>query len=181
MELSKSQHTLELVKELLDDLELGSTSGEQLILKASRLARIAGDEEIKQWLKFELGGYNGRNNTSIKYMGITGRWINKDKKEGFWASLAQIEAKIEAEKSKLAVMRIPDDNHNLAAQTTAQTMSNTANEIAMFSGIRSKVKARLHSFVSEVYYEKVFDNLSESIFESYKKDVDNLISASCGS
>lgn len=44
-----------------------------------------------------------------------------------------------------------------------------------------KVIARLHSFVTDIStYEKVFDSLSESIFESYKYDVDTLISSSCG-
>jgi hypothetical protein len=179
---NKSQHTLELVQDLLDDLELGRISAEKLILKASRLARIIGDEEVKQWLKFELGGYPGQNETSNKYMGITGRWTNKEENKGYWIPLAQIEAKVEAEKSKLSVMRIPDSSgdHNYAAQATTRAMNETSHNISMFSGIRSKVMARLHSFVTDIYYEKIFDSLSESIFESYKNDVDSLISASCG-
>lgn len=182
MASNKSQHTLELVQDLLDDLELGRSSGEQLILKASRLARIIGDEEIKQWLKFELGGYPGKNEISLKYMGITGRWTKKDEDKGYWIPLAQIDAMIEAEKSKLAVMRIPDSagDHNYAAQAATRAMNDASNNISKFSGIRSKVIARLHSFVTDIYYEKVFDSLSESIFESYKNDVDTLISSSCG-
>jgi len=182
MSLSKSQHTLELIQDLLDDLELGRSSGEKLILKASRLARIIGDEEIKRWLKFELGGYPGDDDISYKYMAITGRWTSIEEKKGYWVPLAQIEAKIEAEKSKLSVMRIPDSSgdYNFAVQATTRAMNETTTIISRFSGIRSKVMAKLHSFVTDVYYEKVFDSLSESIFESYKKDVDSLISKSCG-
>jgi hypothetical protein len=44
-----------------------------------------------------------------------------------------------------------------------------------------KVAPHLHAFVSSIYYEKELDNLSESIFEKYKSDVDTLISANCGS
>ena len=47
MAISKSEHTLELVQDLLDDLELARSSGESLILKASRLARIVGAEKTK--------------------------------------------------------------------------------------------------------------------------------------
>ena len=60
-EQSRSEHILELSKELLDDIELSRTNVENLILKASRLARLVGSEEIRQWLKFEMGGYNCKN------------------------------------------------------------------------------------------------------------------------
>lgn len=78
MSASKSEHTLELVQDLLDDLELSRSSGESLILKASRLARIVGSSEIKEWLGFELGGYKSSNDISLKYMGIIGRWTKKE-------------------------------------------------------------------------------------------------------
>jgi hypothetical protein len=180
--LSKSEHTLELVQDLLDDLELGRSSGERLILKASRLARIVGADEIKEWLRFELGGFNSGNDISLKYMGLTGRWTKKAENKGYWIPLAQIEALIEAEKSKLSVMRIPDSSgdYNSAVPVATRAMDAAAANISKFSGIRSKVMARLHAFVTDVYYEKVFDNLSESIFESYKRDVDTLISSTCG-
>lgn len=54
---SKSEHALELSKELLDDIELSRLEAEKLILKASRLARLAGSEEIRAWLKLEMTGY----------------------------------------------------------------------------------------------------------------------------
>ena len=78
-EQSRSEHILELSKELLDDIELSRTNVENLILKASRLARLVGSEEIRQWLKFEMGGYNSSDELSLKYMGLTGRWIDKEK------------------------------------------------------------------------------------------------------
>ncbi len=182
MSPSKSEHTLELVQDLLDDIELGRVSGESLILKASRLARIVGAEEIKEWLKFELGGYESNNDVALKFMGRTGRWVERDKNRGFWIPLAQIEAYMEAEKTKLSVMRIPDSSgdHNIAASVATRAMNEATSNISKLSGVKSKVMAILHSFVTDVYYEKVFDNLSESIFESYKRDVDNLIAENCG-
>ncbi|MDF1638922.1 MULTISPECIES: hypothetical protein [Alcanivorax] len=179
--LNKNEHTLELVQDLLDDLELGRSSGESLILKASRLARIVSDSEISEWLKFELGGFRSHNETALKYMGLTGRWIKKADNKGYWVPLAQLEALIEAEKSKLKVMRIPDSagDHNYAASVAIRAMNDASSNISKFSGIRSKVMALLHRFVTGVYYEKVFDNLAETIFERYQRDVDRLISSSC--
>jgi hypothetical protein len=179
---SKSEHTLELVQNLLDDLELGRTSGERLILKASRLARIIGATETMEWLRFELGGFKNGNEVSLKYMELTGRWTKKEDNKGYWVPLAQIEALIDAEKSKLSVMRIPDSagDNNYAVPIATRAMDATTGNISRFSGIRSKVMAQLHTFVTDVYYEKVFDSLSESIFENYKRDADILISSACG-
>jgi AbiTii len=180
---SQSEHTLELARELLDDIELGRTDPERLLLKASRLARWVGSDEIRQWLQYELGGYNSTDPMSVKYMGITGRWLDVEKGTGFWGPLAQQEAYIAAEKAKLAALRVPDtsgDYANIAIQHVTSQMTAASNAITRISGIRSRVLARLHQFVSEVYYEREFDALSESIFERHKKQVDTLIAEHCG-
>jgi hypothetical protein len=54
---SRSEHILELAKELLDDIELSRLSAEALLLKTSRLARWVGSEEIKYWINLEMKGY----------------------------------------------------------------------------------------------------------------------------
>ncbi|MEZ8695222.1 hypothetical protein AB6D15_23665 [Vibrio splendidus] len=180
---SRSEHILELAKELLDDIELSRTSAESLILKTSRLARWVGSEETRYWLKLEMQGYNSSNEISLKYMGITGRWVNREKQTGYWGPLAQQEAAIEAEKVKLHAMRVPNtagDMAFIATKKVTDEMASATNYISKLSGIKSRVLARLHEFVSEIYYEKEFDSLSESIFEMYKKDVDSLIGETCG-
>lgn len=180
---SRSEHILELAKELLDDIELGRTDAERLLPKASRLARWVGSEEIRYWLRLEMGGYNSVNAVSRKYLGITGRWIDRKKERAFWGPLAQQEAAIAAEKAKLAAMRVPDTSGEWANATTShitREMTASATSITRLSGIRSRVLAYLHTFVSEVYYEKEYDNLSESIFERYKRSVDTLIAEHCG-
>ncbi|EAS64288.1 hypothetical protein L4D04_01080 [Photobacterium angustum] len=180
---SRSEHVLELAKELLDDIELSRTSAESLILKASRLARWVGSEEIRYWLKLEIQGYNSSNEVSLRYMGITGRWVDREKQKGYWGPLAQHEAAIMSEQAKLHAMRIPDTAGNMAFMTTktvTNEMTSSASRISKLSGIKSRVLAKLHEFISEIYYEKQFDSLSESIFERYKSDVDNLIGKSCG-
>ncbi|NPT57583.1 AbiTii domain-containing protein [Paraburkholderia elongata] len=180
---SRSQHILELSRELLDDIELGRADAERLILKASRLARWVGNEETRAWLKLEMGGYNATDPISIKYMRLTGRWTNREEKKGYWGPLAQQEAKISAEKAKLASMRTPDlggDYANIGIINITKAMTSSAHLIQTISGIRSRVLGLLHGFVSEIYYAKEFDNLTESIFERYQRDVDALIAQHCG-
>ncbi len=180
---SRSEHILALAKELLDDIELGRTDAERLLLKASRLARWVGSEETQYWLKLEMGGYNNSNPISLKYMSITGRWLDQEKGTGYWGPLAEQEAAIAAEQAKLAALRVPDTSGqwaNVAIQHVTSAMTASANYITKIAGIRSRVLAQLHTFVSEVYYEKEYDSLSESIFERYKKAVDTLIAQHCG-
>ena len=180
---SRSEHVLQLARELLDDIELSRTTPESLILKASRLARWVGSDEVCIWLKCEMLGYNATDPTSMKYMGLTGRWTNREKKRGYWGPLAQHEAAIGAERAKLASLRIPDSSSDYAAvaiSNVTRAMTDSTTLISKLSRIKTWVLGLLHSFVSDVYYEKEFDNLSESIFERYKRDVDSLISEHCG-
>lgn len=180
---SRSEHILELAKELLDDIELSRSSAESLILKATRLARWVGSEEIRYWLKLEMQGYNSSNEMSLRYMGVTGRWVDRENQRGYWGPLAQQEAAIIAEQAKLHAMRVPDtagDMAFIAIKKVTDEMTSSTSYISKLSGIKSRVLAKLHEFVSEIYYEKQFDSLSESIFERYKRDVDSLIGESCG-
>ena len=183
MAQSRSQHIIELAKELLDDIELNRMSAEHLLLKATRLARWVGSDEIQQWLRLEMIGYNDTNPISLKYMTITGRWVNREKGLGYWGPLAQQEAAIEAEKAKLAAMRTPDSSGEWASVAIANVtsaMRDTANLISRLSAIKSRVLAQLHQFVSDAYYGLAFEGLSESIFEKYKAEIDVLIAEACG-
>lgn len=180
---SRSEHILSLARELLDDIELSRTPPENLILKASRLARWAGTDEIRTWLSHEMAGYCADDPVSEKYMALTGRWTDITKKQGYWGPLAQQEAAIQAERAKLASLRTPDSSSQyagIAIANVTNAMTASANYISRLSGIRSRVLGLLHNFVSNTYYEKVFDVLSESIFEKYKRDVDSMLSSNCG-
>lgn len=183
MSTSKSEHVLALATELLDDIELSRLPAEQLLLKSSRLARLAGSDEVKKWIGYEMNGYSGDNPICNKYMQLTGRWINRDERKGYWGPLLQQEAVIAAQNIKLQSMSMPDTSGGHGLMILKQHNENTkgiASTISTLTGIKSRVLGLLHAFITSVYYEKEFDNLAESIFERYKGEVDSLISNSCG-
>lgn len=101
MTLVRSEHELDLAKELLDDIELSRVKVDALILKSSRLARLCGTEEFQKWLDYEMRGYFNDNELSLKYMGRTGRWTDREKKEGYWMPIAQIDSLITAKTIEL--------------------------------------------------------------------------------
>jgi hypothetical protein len=57
MAQSKSEHISELVKELLDDIELNKISIEAILLKTYRLARFVYSYKTQRWIYFEIKGY----------------------------------------------------------------------------------------------------------------------------
>ncbi|QLK62615.1 hypothetical protein GE278_18445 [Enterobacteriaceae bacterium Kacie_13] len=183
MALIRSEHELELAKELLDDIELSRIDTGVLFLKAARLARLCGSEEFQKWIGFEMTGYTSQDPISLKYMGRTGRWTDKEKLEGYWAPLAQQESIIDAHKLKLQSLSIPNIsgiNHGgVILRDYYNKTSSIATVISTRTGIKSKALGILHGFISHIYYEKELDYLATSIFDSYKKEVDDLISNHC--
>ena len=179
---SKTEHILKLATEIMDDIELSKNEAQSILLKTTRLARYVDDSNIRAFLKFEMQGYPN-NELGRKYMDLTGRWTDKENSKGYWFPLSQIEAKIEVENSKLIQLRIPDTSATSALpiiRDIRHAMSETAIRISKLGGIKSRIISLVHEFVTNVYYERTFDNLAEGIFESYKKDIDLLIAENSG-
>lgn len=178
--LSKSEYIISLAKEIIDNIELSNCEPQSILLKTTRLAREIDNEEIREWLKCEMQGYSSNNKVAAKYMSKTGRWTDIEKKEGYAWPFAQIEATIVVAKEKLKSYRIPDTNIPLIASDISSAIRGTSMQISKLEGIKSRVISLLHNFATTVYYERVFDNLAESIFESFKKEIDLLLAENTG-
>jgi len=199
---SKSQHKLALAKDLVDDIELARLSPENLILKVSRLARLVGDEEIERWLSFELAGFVSDDSDSLEWMEATGRLTDREKLLGYWQPFAQIEAQIAANKIQLQQVSVPDVtfapsssnphefvtgvagvNVTQATAAVAQVLRhlNELNSVVTrLSGVRSRILALLHSFVTRTYYELEFSSRQESFFDAQRVAIDAKLTSACG-
>ncbi|PWI28926.1 hypothetical protein DI383_14300 [Flavobacteriaceae bacterium LYZ1037] len=183
MEDTKSEHIINLSKEIMDDIELSRLDAQAILLKTTRLSRYVDNEIIRKWLRFEMQGYNSKDEVSLKYMTKTGRWTDKKNNKGYWIPLSQIEASIESQKQKLSLTRIPDtsgDKALLVISSVKNSMSTSTDMISKLGGVKSRVISLLHDFATNVYYEKTFDSLAESIFDKYKEDIDLLIAENSG-
>lgn len=176
-DLSTSEHKLELAKELLDDIELTRLTGEQIILKAFRLARAVDDIETLEWLRYEMFGYRNEAK-ALKYMGYTGRWTDPENKKGMWGSLSEIEQNLEARRVQLEGTRVPNLQSDAivpAIDRIQNAMTHLGTIIATLGTIRSKVLALLHGRVSRTYYELAFSERQEEMFELTKARIDSLL------
>ncbi len=183
MELSKTEHIISLAKEIIDDIELLRLDCKSILLKTTRLSRYVDNEDIRQWLRYEMQGYNSKDDISLNYMSRTGRWINKAKLEGYWMPIAEMEAFCDAQRQQLASIRIPDTSGDRAFfvidRVTSQ-MNGVTSSISKLEGVISRVVSLMHDFATTVYYQNTFDSLAENIFDNYKKDIDLLIADNLG-
>lgn len=196
MEESLSKHRLDLAAELLADIELSRLPPEQLLLKATRLARLVDDDEIAQWLQFELRGYPTTDATATPHMTRSGRWTEPKEDKGYFQSLPEIEGHISTGEIQLQRLEVPNihfapsssnphehvvglfGQHVGAATAPVNTvlsrMTTLAKMVADLKGIRARVLAVLHDFVARTFHALAFSGLAESIFERRKVDVDKV-------
>jgi hypothetical protein len=169
---SRSGHIRDLAREIIEDVERSRLPPETIVLKASRLAKIA-DAPVStlRWLMFEQRGYNPQDPISLEYMGHTGRWIDVVTRKGVWVPLAECDAEINVREVRLK---------GLTPETTGYREAHEhINTIKKLRGIRARVLALVHAFAANLYYEKVFSGLAESIFEHRKQEIDALLANRC--
>jgi len=162
---------------------------------------LAGTEETRKWIVYELAGYVADDPIADEYMEYLGRYTDREKKLGYWGPLAEIDATLSTWQLRLQALRIPDVSYSISsanpnefvtgftpagAETTAPVKAvldearSLSDAIQTFAGIRSKTLALLHSFAANVYHERVFSGLAESLFDKFKKTVDDLLTARSG-
>jgi hypothetical protein len=197
MSTDLAAHKLDLARGLLDDIELSRLAPEQLLLKATRLARLLDAKDVQKWLRFELEGYPGDDPLALHYMGRTGRWTDHARKLGYWLPLAQLEGHIAATRLAIENLKVPSVNFapssanpnewvtgfgghyvQAATQPVADAMKKLdelRGQMATLTGVRSRVMSVLHGFVSSAYYELTFSGLAAGVFDAYKAQVDELL------
>jgi hypothetical protein len=112
---SKNQQILALAYDLFEDAEMSRTSVDAMVLKATRLARLAEDDEALKWLYHERVGYISTDPICIKYLDLTTRWIDVEKEQAYFAGIAIHEASAEATKEQLEVLKkfVPSGDYAL--------------------------------------------------------------------
>lgn len=199
MSVSLSSHILELARELIDDVELSRLAPEQLLLKASRLARLIDNKEMSRWLLYELNGYTN-DPIARKIMLLFGRLDSEEAEYGYFQPLAGISGAISAMQSQIQQLSVPNiqfapssANPNewvmgwagqtaqavaKPAQEVLQRMQTLTTAVTNLSGVRSRVLNAIHEFATKVYYERAFIGLAESIFEKHRTAIDDLLKTS---
>lgn len=151
MASSREEEVATLALSLLEDVEMSKTTVEAMVLKASRLARLIGDETAQSWLWYERYGYNDHEPISTYYLSATSRWIDQAQKKAWFGSIGTQEAALEAHHNELEVTKkfTPSGEYaglHYAGQTQAAQAAN--GKIVTTRKIISAVRGQIHEFAT---------------------------------
>jgi hypothetical protein len=158
---SRHASSLALADDLLSDIELSRLAPPQLVLKASRLARLVRDDEAQRWLGFEISGYTF-DRTTDDLLTRSGRWADDERTKAYTVPLAEISAIASSERAKLAVLQGTTFGANTAfatANTHQMMISNATANISRMSAIEGNVLGAVYSWVTRVLRELLFSDL----------------------
>jgi hypothetical protein len=195
---SLSVHKARLASELLEDIERTRLRPPELLLKAVRLARLVDATEVEWWLHFELNGYVGNDPIARKYLDLTGRWIDRERRRAYLQGVATIDAQVlvnQIELQRIAagpVQSVASKGTSDVEETQNGGSDGASNPIATRTdaaarsrflhqtirdqiAIRTRVLALLHDFVTRTYYRLTFTGVAESVFERYRAAIDVLL------
>lgn len=178
---SKAAQVAELAEEVMTDAELGRTSVETMVMKATRLARLVDDSETMQWLHFERFGYSSTDPVARKYIGITGRWIDYKEDKAYWGSISAQEAAVESCQHQLDVVksfRPSGEYAGLQFQNQQQRAGEIARSLGGVRRVVAGVRMSIQAFATRIYHAGMFGGQAETIFEQYRAATDALLASS---
>jgi hypothetical protein len=192
---------LALARDLLDDIELSRLAPEQLLLKASRLARLLEDGAVLKWLEYELRGYYDSSD-HLAFAERVGRVLDKVKKHGYWAPLTSLDAQAQATQIQIQQLKVPNisfapssaNPHEYVTGVAGSNVSKLAapaeivlarlqlltTTLAQLREIQSRVIAEIHQFVVQTYHRLAFSGAAENIFLCHQREVDTLLRDNAG-
>lgn len=154
--MDKDEEIVDLAKDIVDDAELKRVSVEALVLKASRLANLVVDEDIKYWLNLEKFGYSDKQ-PDLAYMAMTGRTFDTTTRIGLWGSIATQENLIDGSLAELEVVKSfkPTGTYSmLQFDGQVQRVKNLTSNISVYKNICSRVASKIQDFATTVYYTR---------------------------
>jgi hypothetical protein len=178
MAVTKREQISALALEVLEDAEMSRISVENLVLKASRLARLIDDVEVQQWLRHERYGYDDSGDVSLKYLGLTARWIDIKEKKAYFAGVTVHETILESWKEELEVVKRFVPSGDWAAvhfQSQQDKVTTITHKMLHARKVVSAVRGQIQEFATRVYHEGLFSQQAEAIFSKYQDDVDALL------
>lgn len=182
--MGRQDEALRIADELLADIELQRLKASEIVLKASRVARLVGQEELIELLGFERKGYP-TDGSAFKWIEKTGRWSDQKAEKFFPLSISKIEALLASSQEAIEALQgggnYSGDYALVASEKHDNRIAFHAGQVAQWSGICGQIVATIYDLVMEIYHELLFSELQASLFADTQTKVDGLLSASSGS
>ncbi|WP_032379564.1 AbiTii domain-containing protein [Rhodococcoides fascians] len=184
--MDKQQVAQDLAEEILTDIELQRLQPSEVILKASRLARLTGRADLTTFLEYEREGYPNDGSATV-WLRKAGRAVENDEDEPerfYFVPHSRLESLTESNQSTLVALQgggnysgewasIAGREHDQKIQTAAAAFHRTL-------AISKQVVVLIYAMVAETYHELVFSQLQSSLFSAVQSDVDGTLAEAGG-
>lgn len=180
--VNRQEESLRVAAELLTDIELKRLKASEVVLKASRLARLVGHEDLTTFLGHERGGYP-TDGTAKEWVGHAGRWSNGS--QFYSVPISRIESMLDASNQAISALK-GGGNYSGDAIATAsrehdKLIATQSLHMATLSSICGQVVATVYDMVAEIYHELLFSELQATLFSDTQRKVDGSLAAASGS
>ncbi|MFE7673423.1 hypothetical protein ACFU5N_14550 [Streptomyces albidoflavus] len=165
------------------DIELKRLKASEIVLKASRLARLVGHAELTEFLGFERSGYPIDDSSRV-WIGRAGRWADQEKGTCYPQSIAKVEAQVESGQQAIDAMRgggnYSGDMALVASSKHDGRILQSSAHLGTWAGICGQVVATVYDMAAEIYHELLFSELQASLFADIQERVDGSLAAASG-
>jgi hypothetical protein len=183
--VGRQEEALRVAEELLADIELKRLKASEIALKASRVARLVGHQDLIDFLGYELNGYPTDGSAGGEWIDRSGRWSSTEEKKYYTVSIAKVEASLVGAHEAVEALRgggnYSGDYVAIASREHDQRILQYTNVVATWSGICGQVVATIYEVVVEIYHELLFSELQATLFADTQTKVDGSLSLASGS
>ncbi|MFB6672985.1 hypothetical protein ACFCWG_11425 [Streptomyces sp. NPDC056390] len=146
----------------MPDIELKRLKACEVVLKASRIARLVGHTELTEFLGFEPNGYP-TDGSARAWIGRAGCWADREKNTFYTHSIAKVESQVESGRQAIDAMRgggnYSGEKALLASRGHAERILHSSATLGTWTGICGQVVATVYDMVTEIYHELLFSEL----------------------
>lgn len=175
---------MRLSEELLGDIELQRLKPSEVVLKASRVARLVNHDDLLTVLRYEREGYP-LDGSANEWISRTDRWIDKAKLTCHPAPLTRIEAIVEETRNAVDALKSGGNYSgewaSIAAREHDQKILANSQAVGELAAISGAVVSLVYGTVTEIYHELMFSELQASLFATVQGDVDGALAVASGS
>lgn len=193
--MNKRQEALELSKQIIDCIELNSSTLQDLLFKALRVCRLINDEVGVQLFTFETCGYK-RDDTgnltkeSWNAINTIGRYYYKynNGKRAKYAEFRLVGELSDEVKILNERMKVSSDPQNYGNNMTPYMISlaknfnernNITAQISHNNNFLNIIKGFLYNYILNIYNALTYGEITQTVFEEMRKVVDNKIATHC--